>query len=234
MKFSLCFLLFGFAATIYSQSGSLETVQVYTVDPQSMPIEFFWKNDSGSCLRSFENLKIHIAKKKKTLLFAMNGGMYKPDYSPVGLFIQDFRTITPLNLRKCNANFCMKPNGVFYITAEKEAFVCVSEQFVNKGNVKFATQSGPMLLINGYIHPSFRPNSHNLNIRNGVGILPDKRVIFAISKGLINFYDFALYFKSLGCKDALYLDGFVSRAFIPEKNWTLMDGNFGVIIGVAK
>lgn len=72
-----------------------------------------------------------------------------------------------------------------------------------------------------------------MNIRNGVGILPDNRVIFAMSKQEINLYDFATYFKDLGCKNALYLDGFVSRTFLPEQNWVQLDGNFGVIIGVT-
>lgn len=90
-----------------------------------------------------------------------------------------------------------------------------------------------MLLINGKIHSAFKKGSTNFHIRNGVGILPDNRVIFAMSKSKVNFYDFALYFKSLGCKNALYLDGYVSQTYLPEKNWIQTDGNFGVIIGVT-
>ena len=77
-------------------------------------------------------------------------------------------------------------------------------------------------------------HSTNLNIRNGVGILPNNQIVFAISKKEINFYDFAEYFKNLGCKNALYLDGFVSRTYLPEKNWEQIDGNFGAIIGVTE
>ena len=91
-----------------------------------------------------------------------------------------------------------------------------------------------MLLINGQIHPAFKKGSSNLNIRNGVGILPNNKVIFAMSKQEVNFYDFAQYFKNLGCKNALYLDGFVSRTYLPGKNWEQLDGNFGVIIGLEK
>jgi len=67
-----------------------------------------------------------------------------------------------------------------------------------------------------------------------VGILPDNRVIFAMSKQEVNFYDFAEFFMSMGCKNALYLDGLVSRTYLPEENWQQLDGNFGVIIGVTK
>ena len=88
-----------------------------------------------------------------------------------------------------------------------------------------------MLLTEGKMHPAFKPGSGNANIRNGVGILPNGNIVFAMSKGKINFYDFAAYFKQLGCHNALYLDGFVSRTYLPEKHWLQTDGNFGVIIG---
>jgi uncharacterized protein YigE (DUF2233 family) len=112
--------------------------------------------------------------------------------------------------------------------------ICKTENFLSNEKIKYATQSGPMLVIDGEIHTAFKKNSTNLNIRNGVGILPNNQIIFAISKKEINFYDFAEYFKKLGCKNALYLDGFVSRTYLPEKNWKQFDGNFGVIIGVTE
>jgi uncharacterized protein YigE (DUF2233 family) len=91
-----------------------------------------------------------------------------------------------------------------------------------------------MLLHNGIIHHEFKKGSVNVHIRNGVGILPDKSVIFAISSTPINLYDFADFFQSKGCKEALYLDGFVSRMYLPEKNYAQIDGNFGVMISVVK
>ena len=132
-----------------------------------------------------------------------------------------------------NGNFYLKPNGVFYITVDNVPTICNSANFVDNGKVKYATQSGPMLVINGQIHSEFKEGSTNLNIRNGVGILTDNKVVFVMSKKDINFYDFANYFKSLGCKNPLYLDGLVSRTYLPEKNWIQTDGNFGVIIGVT-
>jgi uncharacterized protein YigE (DUF2233 family) len=55
-----------------------------------------------------------------------------------------------------------------------------------------------------------------------------------MSKEGINFYDFAEYFQALGCRNALYLDGYVSRTYLPSENWIQTDGNFAVIIGAAK
>ncbi|MNS90583.1 hypothetical protein D3C72_1246390 [compost metagenome] len=100
--------------------------------------------------------------------------------------------------------------------------------------MRFATQSGPMLVIDGKIHPAFDQTSQNVNIRNGVGILPDGKVLFAMSKSLITFYDFARYFQEKGCKNALYLDGGISKTYLPEQGYTDKTGDFGVIIGVIK
>lgn len=124
------------------------------------------------------------------------------------------------------------PNGVFYIKKDNFPIICKTTDYIET-EVKSATQSGPMLVIAGQINTSFKKGSVNLNIRNGVGILPDNKLIFAMSKKEINFYDFAEYFKKLGCINALYLDGFVSRTYLPKENWSQIDGNFGVIIGVT-
>lgn len=216
------------------QKPSDDDIISYIVDPKSQEIEFYWKNDSGQIFKSIQNLKLFVESKQKVLTFAMNAGMYNKDNSPKGLFIQYRKTISPLDTSSGNGNFYLKPNGVFYITANSIPFICKSSAFVDNGQIKFATQSGPMLVINGKIHSGFSNGSSNLNIRNGVGILPDKRIIFAMSKQEINFYDFALYFKNMGCKNALYLDGLVSRTYLPEKKWIQIDGSFGVIIGVTK
>lgn len=88
-----------------------------------------------------------------------------------------------------------------------------------------------MLVTDGQIHSAFKEGSINVNIRNGVGLLPNGQLLFVMSKTEVNFYDFADYFRKAGCKNALYLDGFVSRTYLPGKNWEQTDGNLGVIIG---
>lgn len=91
-----------------------------------------------------------------------------------------------------------------------------------------------MLLFNGEVNPIFQENSKNINIRNGVGILKDGNIVFVMSKKEVNFYNFAFIFKELGCTKALYLDGFVSRTYYPDKEWIQKDGDFGVMIGVTE
>jgi uncharacterized protein YigE (DUF2233 family) len=197
----------------------------YMVDIKKQELKLYWKNEANENFKSILNLKLWIEKKNKKLLFAANAGMYKTDNSPLGLFIEDKKIISPLN--KANAT------GNFYITDDNVPFICTTSKFLNNGKIKYATQSGPMLVIDGRIHSAFTKGSANVNIRNGVGILPDNTIIFAMSKKEISFYDFANYFKNMGCKNALYLDGFVSRTYLPEQNWIQTDGNLGVIIGVT-
>ena len=223
----------GLAVSATKQNKTDNSILAYIVHPKKQDIKLYWKDDSGSILQNFENLKTYVEQKNSTLIFAMNGGMFTKDYSPQGLFIQDKKTKTILNEAEGKGNFYLKPNGVFYITTNNVAFICNTTNFIDNGKIKYATQSGPMLLINGKIHPAFNATSTNLNIRNGVGILPNNKVVFAMSKTEINFYHFAEYFKKLGCKNALYLDGFVSRTYFPEKKWIQMDGSFGVIIGIT-
>lgn len=203
----------------------------HIVSPQERNLHFYWKDSTGNNYVDFENLKTAVEKEGKKLIFAMNGGMYQKDLSPQGLYIEQGRTLTKLDtLQKGYGNFYLQPNGVFYLTKDHQAVVCTSRDFKNNGNIQYATQSGPMLLIDGEIHPKFNKGSSNLQIRNGVGILANGEVLFAMSREKINFYDFATFFKQKGCQNALYLDGFVSKIYLPSRNWTDMASNFGVII----
>jgi uncharacterized protein YigE (DUF2233 family) len=206
----------------------------YTVDTKKQDIKFYWKNDTGEIFRSINSLNNWLASKNKNLIFAMNGGMFKADNSPQGLFVENGNEIRALDTATGSGNFYLMPNGVFFITTNNEPIICKTTKYKEFANIKYATQSGPMLVINGQIHSAFKKGSTNLNIRNGVGILPNNTVLFAMSKNEINLYDFANYFKKLGCKNALYLDGFVSRTYLPEQNCLQTDGNFGVIIGVTE
>lgn len=240
IKFKIGALLFVplFIAAIIAfncQSNSFdETILAYEVDLKKQALHLFWKDNKDKPLKSIQNLKNFVESKQQTLLFAMNAGMYKSDFTPQGLYIENNKTLANIDTGSGDGNFYLKPNGIFYITNKKLAIVCKTNDFVAQKDIKYATQSGPILLENGIINPAFKEGSVNLNIRNGVGILPNNHVLFAMSKKEINFYDFAKFFQIKGCKNALYLDGFVSRTYLPEKDWKQTDGNFGVMIGLVK
>jgi len=190
---------------------------VYKANPQNTNIQLYWKDDKGQLLKSLQALKNFTEKRGDKLLFAMNAGMYKTDHAALGLFIQDGKIISPINSATGKGNFYLQPNGIFYITTNNLAGICCTGDFIHYNNIRYATQSGPMLLIKGKINAAFKEGSSNLNIRNGVGITPNKDLLFVMSKQPINLYDFAAFFKNAGCTDALYLDGFVSRTYLPEK-----------------
>jgi uncharacterized protein YigE (DUF2233 family) len=225
---ALVFLTFNAAS---AQTVSDERMLAYSVDLKKQSVEFYWKDDSGALFGNFQRLKDWLGGRHRRLVFAMNGGMFKADRSPVGLFIQRDIVLAPLDTSSGEGNFYLKPNGVLYITREKKAVICSTGDF--GGPAEWATQSGPMLLIKGAIHPRFTKGSSNVNIRNGVGVMADGRLLFAMSKTPINFYDLAEFFKEQGCQDALYLDGFVSRTWLPDKNWEQKDGDLGVMIAVT-
>lgn len=226
-------LLTGVGASRVSpaESGMLE----YTLDPRTQTLELFWKNDKGGNYGNFGNLKKSLEASGKTLVFAMNGGMFNPDGAPVGLYIEQGKMLAPLDTVPAGyGNFYLQPNGVFYLTADREARVCKTSDFRFSSDIRYATQSGPMLVTGGQIHPVFNPVSKNVQIRNGVGILPDGKILFALSKQKINLYEFADFFRKNGCAEALYLDGFVSRAYLASENRLQPGGNFGVMMAETK
>jgi uncharacterized protein YigE (DUF2233 family) len=144
--------------------------------------------------------------------FAMNAGMYHEDMSPVGLHVEEGVERAPLNLANGEGNFFMKPNGVFYVDREGRAGVMESGAYAAaRPDVRVATQSGPMLVIDGEVHPRFEQNGTSRYIRNGVGVCTDGRVVFAISRGEVSLGSFARLFRDgLACPNALFFDGAIS------------------------
>jgi uncharacterized protein YigE (DUF2233 family) len=217
----------------HSHPAGKGRVIAYEVDLQKQHLELYWKDDNGQIISSLGRLKDWLEGRRQRLVFAANAGMFNPMHEPQGLFVQNLRMVVPLDTAGGRGNFYLRPNGVFYTTADGRAVVCTTEKYAAR-QVKFATQSGPMLLIEGQIHPAFSRQSTNLNIRNGVGILPNGHALFAMSTGKVSLYDFATYFADRGCRNALYLDGAISRTYCPSAGWRQTDGDFGVMVGVTE
>lgn len=232
IAYSLLALLLIVGASTALNNSLEDRVISRIIDLKKQTVEFHWKDSLGRPYSSLGNLKKSLNHQNKKVIFAMNGGMYQKDQSPQGLYIENGKQLSRMNTtQEAYGNFYMQPNGVFYITNSNTGHVCVRDSFpLNSSQVKYATQSGPMLLIDGQYHPKFIDGSLNLNFRNGVGVLPNGDLIFAISKGRINFYDFATFFKEKGCLNALYLDGFVSKAYYPNQEVNDLGGAFGVMI----
>lgn len=192
-----------------------------------------YRNDSGTRIGSLANAIKYFNSKNTKIRFLCNGGMYNKSHAPVGLYIENGQLISPLDTQSGLGNFYLQPNGVFGIDNMDKPFIVETKKIKYSNAIKYATQSGPMLLVNGAINKAFNSNSTNKYIRNGVGILPNKQLIFVISTVPVSFYALAKYFKDAGCDNALYLDGHVSRAYCPSENLYQKDGDFGVIVGVC-
>ncbi len=209
---------------------------VYKAANKGQDVQLYWKNDKGTILKTLGNLKAYTATKHKKLLFAANAGMYTTENAPKGLYIENYKTLRKIDLKQGPAtNFYMQPNGVFYSTASGAHIATTQAYTKQKEKVKYATQSGPMLVIDGAINKTFAKGSANINIRNAVGIDENGNVFLVISEGLVNFYDLATLFKEkLHCNNALFLDGGISRSYIPDLQRMDNDGDFGVMVGVTE
>jgi uncharacterized protein YigE (DUF2233 family) len=192
----------------------------YTVcsfDARRDDIRLFWKGPDNQPYSGFSRLASALAARGRVLRFAMNAGMYETNLSPVGLYIEDGRPRHRADLRDGVANFHMKPNGVFYV-GDGTAGVVETQRFLSEGaKARFATQSGPMLLIDGRMHPKISPSGASERIRNGVGVRDNWLVSFVISEEPVTFHAFAQFFRDrLNCQNALYLDGSISSLYAPS------------------
>lgn len=205
------------AATAFSLQHQDASFDVYRLEPgEEQGLRFFWKRPDGSPYGSIQALRRDLAAQGEQLTFAVNGGIYARDLVPLGLYVENGLTLNPLSRGRGGGNFFLQPNGVFYITAEGGRVV-QTEDYRPQVPVRQAIQSGPMLVIDGKLHPRFLPGYESRYVRNGVGVDRAGRVLFAISDGATNFHDFGTLFRDrLDCPNALYLDGQISQMYLPE------------------
>jgi uncharacterized protein YigE (DUF2233 family) len=167
-------------------------------------------------VRNFSDLEARLGKRAANVAFAMNAGMFGEDGRPIGLAIVDGKQLHAINRRKGGGNFHLMPNGVFQVRRGGRAEIVTSEKWTPSPDIRVATQSGPMLVIDGKLHPAFDHDGTSLHIRNGVGIGEDGQPRFVISQDAVSFGKLARFFRDqLKCGDALFLDGAVSALWEP-------------------
>lgn len=210
----------------------------YTVcrfDLRQDRLQLFNLGPGGEPYGSFAALEAALKDSGKTLSFAMNAGMYDDHLKPIGLYVERGVEVKKINRRNGPGNFHLKPNGIFYIAGDS-AGVLETEAFGKAGiKADYASQSGPMLVIDGAIHPKFTVDGQSRQRRNGVGAIDQHTVVFAISDSTVNFHSFARLFRDrLNCPNALFLDGNISSLHAPELGRS--DGFFpvGPIVGLVK
>lgn len=192
---------------------------VCSFDLRTTSLRLHWKDTGGAPYGNVGTLARAMNRSGGPVLMAVNAGMYHADTSPVGLYIEGGQQLKKANTAGGPGNFHMKPNGIFYFTAD-EAGVMETAKFLKaKPKADFATQSGPMLVIDGKLHPRFSADGPSLKIRNGVGVRDGQTVVFAISNEAVSFGDFGRLFRDqLKCQNALFLDGSISSLWAPSVN----------------
>ena len=205
------------AASAFSVEHQGIGFDVYRLDKgEEQSLGFFWKRADGTPYSSIHTLREVLQAQGRELIFAVNGGIFSKQFTPLGLYIENGRRYYQLTRGDGGGNFFLLPNGVFYIT-EQGARVVETKDYQPAGRVINAIQSGPILATGGRLHPRFIKGYHSKHIRNGVGVDREGRVVFAISNEPVNFHDFGTLFKDkLLCPNALYLDGTISEMYAPK------------------
>lgn len=210
-------------------------VTICRVHVRKEKLQLFHRDEAGQPFKRFDRLQHWLEPRGQKLVFAMNAGMFHPDFSAVGLYVAGGKQLTPLNTTNGNGNFFLKPNGVFLVTEQGAMIVETSEYPALRERPLLATQSGPLLVQKGKLHPAFKPASENRLVRNGVGVPSRDLAIFAISEAPINFHDFATLFRdTLHCPDALFLDGVISSLHATKLQRSDARVDLGPIIAVTE
>lgn len=212
-----------------------QSYAVCSFDPAVSDIRILHRGRDGRPYSGFEPLLKDLRQEGDYLEFAMNGGMYERDLSSVGLLVTDGIERKAIDQGHSWGNFYLKPNGVFFLQGGR-AGVLETEAYIDAAiKPDFATQSGPMLVIDGELHPAFLPQSDSLQIRNGAGVDQNGTAVFAISLEPVRFHDFATLFRDqLGCANALFLDGSISSLFAPALGRYDNTHPMGPIIAVTR
>ena len=221
--------------------------RVVKLEPQQVGV--VWKGADGQPYRTFDRVQARFSKEGKTVKFLMNAGISEPGGVPSGLHVEEGKEQRSVNTAAGKGNFFLQPNGVLLVyggankpsaeikTATAQAAflkdMALHASYIS--DLRIGIQSGPMLLIDGKRHPEFREGSTNKLRRNGVGVDSRGLLVFAITAAgqEVNLWDFAGLFQSLGCRNALFLDGDLSQMAVNPKG--LVESNqFGAIFVVAE
>lgn len=203
---------------------------------QGADLRLFHRDANGAVLGSFQRIDESLATSDQKLIFAMNAGMYHADRSPVGLYVEGMTNEGALVTAAGPGNFGMRPNGVFCVDPNGGFAVHETLAFdQHRPECRYATQSGPMLVIDNAVHPRFLADSTSRYTRNGVGVSADgNKAVFVISDQRVTFYEFARYFRDgLGLPQALYFDGNISRLHAPAIGRSDFGFPMGPVVGLV-
>lgn len=191
------------------------TVVRINLDRESLGL--YWKGADGKPYQNFHGLRDALQAQGQTVVLATNAGIYAENRSPLGLHVENKVELRPLNHHKgSESNFALKPNGVFFIDDAGAKMLTTEAYEAQQPTPVLAVQSGPLLVIDGALHPKFKAESISFHVRNGIGVISPKEVVIVLANWPVNLYTFASFFSEvLKCANALYLDGTLSGLYAP-------------------
>jgi len=212
-----------------------EGSQFTVCDPGLGPIELVAAGPNEQPIRRLADLESSLGARAGQVAFAMNAGMYDENGRPIGLAIVEGQQKHAINRRKGGGNFHLMPNGVFEIGNDGRSEVVTSDKWTPSTSIRVATQSGPMLVIDGKLHPAFDRDGSSRYIRNGVGTAPNGRPVFVISDEAVSLGKLARFFRDeLKSRNALFFDGAVSALWDPGNGRRDLTKPLGPMVVVYK
>ncbi len=195
--------------------ASSNAVHAIAFDLSRFRLSLHWRDAAGRPYRTIEALAGALARRGERVAAVTNAGIYETDGTPLGLHVEAGRMLRPLNRDDGSGNFFLKPNGVFAV-ADGRAMVVETGAFRPDPTIALATQSGPLLVRDGALHPAFRRSSDSVRSRNAVGVREDGVVVLAMTRMPVNLWTLATFMRDqAGCPSALYLDGVISQLWTP-------------------
>lgn len=237
LLFALDYVGNAMAAQILSPSSFGFTLAVCRIDLRYDQLRTFWRNPQGQPYASLPSLAAQLRPQGQELVCAVNAGIYEASLRPLGLYIEQGKEWRAANRRQSGyGNFYMQPNGVFLLQAGRAEILStqawLKRSDMQRAAVQYATQSGPLLLVNGKVNPQFDPASRNKTVRNAVCVHDAQTVSLVTTGSPVSFHQFAsLLQQRLGCQSALYLDGAIST-FYPAP-FPTPQVRLGPILGVV-
>ena len=126
-----------------------EEVRFTVCDPGNGRLELVAAARNEPAVRRLADFETSLGEQARQAAFAMNAGMYDENGRPIGLAIVDGRQVRAINRRKGGGNFHLMPNGVFQVHRDGRAEIVTSDNWKPSPTIRIATQSGPMLVIDG-------------------------------------------------------------------------------------
>lgn len=207
-------------------------IDLVRIDLTRARLSLHWRRPGGTRFGSLRAVDEQLRRGGRRRLALTNAGIFATD-APVGLHIEHGHILHPIERGDGAGNFYLQPNGVFLV-GKAGARVVATSALDDLRDIELATQSGPLLLAANVVHPRFVPASHNALIRSGLGVRTADEVWLAVTRGPITFWDFARLFRDeLGCADALYLDGTISRLYAPALS-RYDDGQFMGVLAACE